>query len=115
MKTITRAEYMNSSGELFNAYYGQFILPETESFILSRIGLKKLMKSRDEHFNDIIKHSNGGAGGWIWDHTPININLAREAGEISPRGMGSQSTHTCVGKVCARQLLAETQKKQGKQ
>ena len=111
---ITRAEYMNNS-ELFNEYYGQFILPETRYFIISAIGMEKLLKSKDKHFNDIIKHSNGGAGGWVWDFTPFNLQLARELGEVSKNGTGSMSTHTCVGKVCARRLLAETQNKQGKQ
>ena len=105
MKKITRKEYMENSGELFSDYYGQFITHATEMFILNHIGLEKLKTSKDEHFNDIIKHSRGGAGDWVWDYTPFNLELARELGEVSERGLGSASTHTCIGKEAARRLL----------
>ena len=107
-KKITRAEYMENSHELFHAYYAQFVIEETRQFVAQHIGIKKLRKSKDEHFNDIIHHSNNGQGGWIWDSSPLNLELARELGEIHPGYLGSQSTHTCVGKEAARQLLEES-------
>lgn len=105
---ITRAEYMENSHELFRAYYAQFVTDETRRFVAKRIGIKKLKKSKDEHFNDIIHYSNNGQGGWIWDASPLNLELARELGEIHPGYFGSPSTHTCVGKEAARQLLEES-------
>jgi hypothetical protein len=105
MKNITRKEYMKNSSELFDAYYGQFINHSTEMFVLGQIGIEKLKSSKDEHFNDIIKHSNGGAGGWIWDHTPFNLELAYELGEVTRGYLAAPSTHTCIGKTAARRLL----------
>ena len=93
---------MADSSNLFNEYYSQFITADTINFITTQIGINKLLTSKDEHLNDLYSHSNGGAGGWIWDNTPIDMTLLRAAGESN-----SQSTHTCIGKVCARRLLAE--------
>ena len=104
---ITREEYMENSHELFRAYYAQFVTDETRRFVAKHIGIKKLKKSKDEHFNDIIHHSNNGQGGWIWDASPLNLELARELGEIHPGYFGSPCAHTCVGKEAARQLLEE--------
>jgi hypothetical protein len=105
-KMITRKQYMENSSELFNAYYAQFVTESTLSFVKSNVGMKLLKKSKDKHLNDIIQHSNGGAGGWIWDHSPINLELARQLGEVGERCTGSMATHTCIGKEAARQLLA---------
>ena len=104
-KKITRAEYMENSHELSRAYYAQFVTEETRRFVAQHIGIKKLRESKDEHFNDIIHHSNNGHGGWIWDSSPLNLELARELGELSPGYLGSQSTHTCAGQEAARPLL----------
>ena len=111
-KMITRKQYMeNSSGldigdekrtENFRAYYGQFVTQSAIDFVKRNVGIKLLKKSKDPHFNDIIQHSNGGSGGWIWDHTPFNIELARKLGENN-----SQATHTCIGKEAARMILEE--------
>jgi hypothetical protein len=102
MKKMTRKEYMENSSENFSEYYAQFITSETTAFINSSIGIEKLKTSKCKHLNDLYSHSNGGAGSWIWDLTPFNKELAREMGEnFSP------STHTCIGKECARQLLEE--------
>jgi hypothetical protein len=104
-KLITRQEYMSNSKELFNEYYLQFATQASYDFINSQIGIKKLITSKCEHLNDLYRHSNSGAGGWIWDNTPINMRLIREAGEGN-----SQATHTCVGKVVARQMLSSLNK-----
>ena len=102
MKQITRSEYMKNSSELHHAFYLQFANPLTYRFIESRIGIDKLLSSKDEHLNDLYKHSNGGAGSWIWDSTPINTKLAVELGAgLSP------STFTCVGKAVAKELIKQ--------
>lgn len=102
MKKMTRKEYMKDSSANFSDYYGQFITEHTINFIKHEIGIKKLKTSKCEHLNDLYSHSNGGAGTWIWDFTPFNQTLAREMGESF-----SPSTHTCIGKECARRLLEE--------
>jgi len=107
IKKITRSEYMRNSSKLHNEYYSQFVTESTIDFINNRVGIDKLKKSTCKHFNDIVSHSNGGAGSWVWDFTPINLELARELGEIYPRGLGSPSTHTCIGKAAARMILNE--------
>ena len=104
---ITRNEYMDNSTELHQDYYAQFATEATRGFILSNIGLDKLKQSKDSCFNDIIKHSNGGAGGWIWDRAPYDHSKMIEAGECSEKYKPSLSTITCTAKACARQLLKE--------
>lgn len=107
---ITHADYMagtSSDPTLHQRYYAQFITASTRHFIKTSVGLAKLKKSKDPYFNDIIKHSNGGAGGWIWDCTPYNHELALQLGLCSKGYMPSMASRTCIGKACARILLAE--------
>lgn len=107
---ITHADYMagtSSDPTLHQRYYAQFITASTVAFIKSQVGIAKLKKSKDPYFNDIIKHSNGGAGGWVWDHTPYNHELALQAGLCSKGYTPSMASRTCIGKACARILLAE--------
>ena len=99
---ITRKDYMKNSSALFNDYYAQFITDSTIDFIESNIGIDKLLTSKDKYLNDLYNHSRGGAGSWIWDSTPFNRTLLKALGESN-----SQSTATCIGKVCARILIAE--------
>lgn len=107
---ITHAQYMANSSALFRDYYAQFITPETINFVKTRIGLGKLLKSNDPHFNDIIKHSRGGAGGWIWDSTPFNYELMRELADGWTPAMADR---TCVGKVCALILVEQHKAEKG--
>jgi len=106
---ITRDQYMENSSELHQEYYLQFATESTFQFIRSSIGLNKLRASKDKYFNDIIKHSNGGSGGWIWDSSPCNLQLMREIGEVGEKSLPSKSTRTCVGKAAARKLLSEAE------
>jgi hypothetical protein len=106
---ITRTEYMKNSSELHYEYYLQFATESTFQFVRSRIGLKKLRSSKDKYFNDIIRHSDGGAGGWIWDRSPVNLTLMRELGEVRARSLPSMASHTCVGKAAARKLLSDSE------
>ena len=100
---ITREQYMENSTELHHEYYLQFAMDQSYNFVRNSIGIKLLQASNDKYFNDIIKHSRGGSGGWIWDSTPVNLNLMRELGEAN-----SLSTHTCVGKAVAREILRQS-------
>lgn len=104
---ITRAQYMANSSALHHDYYSQFVTSATREFVQTRIGLAKLLKSTDPYFNDVAKHRNNGAGGWIWDDSPFNYDLMLQAGEVSKGYYPSMSTRTCVGKACARMLVSE--------
>lgn len=107
-KLITRKQYMDNSSELHHDYYAQFVTDATRQWVRKNIGMDKLLSSKCEYFNDIgIKHSNGGAGKWIWDFAPYNLQLMREAGETSPGYLPSQSAVTCTAKACARMLVCE--------
>jgi hypothetical protein len=107
-KIITRTEYMSNSSELFTTYHSQFINENTRDFIINTIGLDKLKSSKCPHLNDLFSHSHGGRGGWVWDFTPLDLGKAREAGAVSKNALPSPAFHTCVGKVCANLMLAES-------
>ncbi len=99
---ITRNQYMKNSSELRDDYYSQFVTSETMQFISLNVGVDKLKKSKCEHFNDIERMAQNS---WIWDKSPINMELARELKEVSRNAMPSLSTRTCTGKAAARILL----------
>jgi hypothetical protein len=102
---ITRKDYMNNSAELYHTYYSQFVNESTLQFVRDRIGMRKLKASKCKHFNDVAKFSRGGAGNWVWDYSPINMELAVELGEVSAGYIPSDCTRTCAGKAAARMLL----------
>jgi hypothetical protein len=109
---ITRKQYMENSSELHHAYYAQFITDGTRAYVKSRIGIDKLMKSNDKYFNDLgIKHTQNGAGTWVWDFAPVNIQRMRDAGECGVGYLPSQSAVTCTAKACARMLVLEEKAK----
>jgi hypothetical protein len=108
MKTITKKEYMADSSVLHHDYYSQFVTQATISFVRTQIGMKRLLASTDKHLNDVsYSPFDGGLGSWMWDFAPINMELARELGEVSKGGLGSPATHTCISKAAARQLIAD--------
>ena len=111
-KPMNYAEYMTPSANSAEAYekhhqfYLQLATPSTFEFVRQAIGMDRLRKSKDKHLNDIgIKHTQGGAGSWVWDSSPLNLTLARELGAVPKGCYPSPSTCTCVGKAAARELL----------
>lgn len=103
---FTRSDYMEKRCS-HRAYYGQFVSSHVKQLVVDRIGLPRLMASKDEHLNDIPLQ--------LWDsfwvsHTPsmhikppLTIGaLLREAGEGN-----SASTGTCILKEAARQVIEE--------
>ena len=107
---ITHKEYMANRAELHHAYYLQFATEATKRFVLECIGMDKLLRSTCPNLNDIIKHSSGG-GHWVWDYSPCNVTLMREAGAVSVGDLPSPSMCTCVGKAVARELIREYNEK----
>ena len=108
---ITHKEYMDNSAELHHAYYLQFATEATKRFVLERIGMDMLLRSTCPHLNDIVKHSKGGAGSWVWDGSPCNVNLMLEADALSVGYLPSPSMCTCVGKAVAKELIREYNEK----
>ena len=98
MSTITRAQYIVNSKELFNDYYLQFATQASYDFISSKFPIKTLLSSKDGHLNDLAVWLDG----WVWDFTPINTQLAHELGDNN-----SDSTHTLVGKAIAKKMIAD--------
>ena len=107
---ITHSEYMADSKNLHHRYYLQFATKQTYHFVMNQIGIELLKKSTDPHFNDIIRHTNGAH--WIWDQTPCNVTLMREAGAVSKGYLPSDSMCTCVGKAVARDILDKLEKEE---
>jgi len=104
-KMTTRMDYMKNPSELHHEYYLQFATKATESFILRSLTvyeIKQALDSGDKHLNEIkIPFNNMGRGGsWWWDDAPINTSLLKDLGEVN-----SMSTHTCVAKAMARELV----------
>lgn len=110
MKLITRQMYMQNSSELHLMYWGQFVNDKVKADVLSFIGKEALLKSTDEHLNDIpLKKWDALAGftfrgGEIISRPtfidPIDIKLIRETGEgVSCAGL------VCIYKEAARQLI----------
>lgn len=58
---ITRADYLanihlqneEERSNSYRAYIGQFVTPDTISYVVNAIGHKRLMSSTDRHLNDI--------------------------------------------------------------
>lgn len=117
-KTITRKEYMADSSNLHHAYHSQFVTESTKQFVLSSLSvdqIRKAIDSGDKHLNEIkIPYNNmSRGGGWWWDGAPYNLEMMREAGEVSERCLPSLATRTCVGKAAAKMLVEEHAKKGG--
>ena len=96
---ITYREYLANSTELHHEYFLQFVTEDTKRFVLSHIGLPKLLQSTYHYLNDVVDLTNGH---WVWDSSPCNEPLMREAGNSLTR-----ADRTCVGKAAAKELIRE--------
>lgn len=102
---ITRKEYMENSSELHHDYYAQFVTEATKQFVLSHIGIDRLLASTDDHLNDIEVPRYEGGIYWLWGRAPVNVALAKQAGECVANP--TPSCCTCVGKAAAKILIEE--------
>ena len=80
---ITREQYMNHKAT-HREYYGQFVNDNIKQVVARRIGLKRILNSQDEHFNDIPLQE--------WDNVSPVAN-------VSTLGEG-----VCIVKEAAKQL-----------
>lgn len=94
----TRKDYMK--GRATHAeYYGQFVDDHTRNWVLTVIGLERLLKSTDEYLNDIpLDWWDSYARGF-----PSHIgDKVRAAGDFV-----SLATVVCIAKQAAKQIIAE--------
>lgn len=73
-------------------YYSQFITPMARLIVVSAIGLDRILKSKDPHFNDVPLH--------LWDRLSFPIKNMKEAGDFL----------TLAGKVCIAKEIARQYK-----
>ena len=83
-KIITRKDYLNGKYN-HRQYYGQFVNDNVKLMVIDKIGIKRILNSKDEHFNDIPIT--------IWD----NIGLPYGIGELLK---SAQDFYTLAGQVC---------------
>ncbi len=95
------------STEHHRAYYAQFVTPYVKALVKDRVGLSRLLSSKDPHLNDIPLSEFDSI--WVRYTPSIHIRppsaisaLLREAGEGN-----SAATGTCILKEAARQLIEE--------
>jgi len=102
---MTRQEYLNDRGDTraaFRAYYSQFVTDGTKQAVLRVIPRDKLIKSTDDHLNNIPLQ--------LWDAVfpfgaPSNIVAKmRELGDYP-----TMAGLVCIAKEAARQILEENE------
>lgn len=99
-KMKTRKEYLDGKCS-HREYYGQFVNDNVKQMVIDTIGKNRILKSTDEHFNDISLRE--------WDNIglPCGISeLLKKAGDY----------YTLAGQVCilkegARQIKESEVKK----
>lgn len=101
MNTIkfSHADYMNHKCT-HREYHAQFVTDELKARVQSRIGLDQLLRSKDEHLNDIPLK--------IWDSIKApagTIAKLEEAGTYL-----TLATQVCIAKEAAQQIIAEHSK-----
>jgi hypothetical protein len=89
----TRQDYISNKIN-HREYYGQFVTDSIKQTVISCIGLDKIKKSKDEHFNDIP------LGYWDACWIPHEVReLLKEANDF-----WTLAGQTCILKECARQI-----------
>lgn len=104
MKTkelITYKQYRDSSSELHEAYYGQFVNDSVKKVVLSHFNAKTLSEAfkQDKNLNNLdIK---------IWDkmYPAYSVTRLIEVGECVKNP--PISTHVCIMKAAAIQIIKE--------
>jgi len=94
----TRQEYLEGKVS-HREYHAQFVNETIKQNVLNHIGLDKLMKSKDEHLNDIPLA--------IWDAIPVyNVSpLMKEAGDYL-----TLAGKVCICKEAAKQIIEENKR-----
>lgn len=104
----TRKQYM--AGEVdHNEYYGQFVTEATIDLVKSRIGLDRLLKSTDRHFNDIPLNEWDSAAKSLLASHPTWGPVKESNASTTRGGVGTVSLadKICVLKATARHLVGK--------
>ena|SRR5215813_11080401 len=98
---MTRQDYMRDGDH--RGYYGQFVTPAFKTLILSRIGLDKLLASKDPHFSDIPLG--------LWDSLSNGLGTRGDmSAMLKAQGdRWSMAGAVCIFKEAARQLVEQQQ------
>lgn len=92
----TREQYLNDECT-HEQYYSQFVDFDTKQYVKSRIGLDKILKSNDEHFNDIPLKN--------WETCCVSVEAVealKAAGDT-----WSLSGRVCIAKAAAKIIKQE--------
>lgn len=107
MKTIiTRAEYLANSSQLHDKYYSQFVTPYIKDLIISRVGLKTLLASRDKNLNDIPLASWDG----VASQNICKLSSVHELSRQTKEGGVTLAMGVCIAKAAARIIIKENKK-----
>jgi hypothetical protein len=90
---ITRQQYMDN--ENHREYYAQFVNEDTKNSVLRGIGKQALLKSTDEHLNDIKLYK--------WDSLYIEYN--RDVFKTCDTYGMTMATWVCIAKEAGRQII----------
>lgn len=93
-KTFTRKEYMDHKCT-HREYYGQYVSDSLKARVKDDIGLKRLIKSKDEYLNDIPLK--------LWDNIPMPYSVQdamKKNGDFL-----TQAGIVCIAKEAARQVI----------
>lgn len=97
-----RQDYMNGKCS-HREYYAQFVTPAVKQMVMDRIGLKELVRSTDEHLNDIPLN--------VWDNLAGSTRLALMRGDYSCTlriaDDNSLASQVCALKEAAKQIKEE--------
>lgn len=93
--TYTRKDYINRDCT-HREFYSQFVTDQVLNTVKERIGLLRLVKSKDEHLNDIPLKE--------WDDLGIAQEARKKFKEINGQGV-ALSDIVCINKEAGRQLI----------
>ena len=97
----TRMDYLN--GECTHReYYAQFVNDTIIELVSESIGLPAILRSTDEHFNDIPLERWDAAGLGLW--TQEVPQALRQAGELY-----TPAVSVCILKEAARQIKEQAE------
>ena len=100
----TRKQYMNNEIN-HHDYYSQFITEDVKKHLEMNIGKEKILKSKDEHFNDIKLE--------LWDNLYLPTDSAEmvtiaNGHEVKREGHKVTMCYSLSDKVCIYKTLAKT-------
>lgn len=107
----TRQNYLNGKVS-HKDYYGQFVDETMKNEVKRSIGMEDLIKSKDEHLNDIPLAKWDALAGFLFRGSTMVMSPKSIKKELSDKfksaGEGlSCATMVCIYKEAARQLIAD--------